>query len=193
MFSRVELCAVRKRNINTSGVHHCCEYLLIGSDESAYRKLPSVDLPAPEKICIGMLEAIGDRADRIFPITIGEKTAVPKPGMYWTMSRSLVDREIASGELVFLGNQLRRVKTRTAKRHIIPAIIEKEITGFNRNGNEKQEMLGTGKPFAYMRWMVDVFTQPGDWVLDPYAGTGTMRRVCEELGRNYVGIEIGAK
>lgn len=33
----------------------------------------------------------------------------------------------------------------------------------------------------------------GDLVLDPFAGTGTTLVVCEELGRNYIGIEINPK
>lgn len=33
-------------------------------------------------------------------------------------------------------------------------------------------------------------TEPGDWVLDPFAGTGTTLVVAEQLGRNSVGIEI---
>lgn len=33
-------------------------------------------------------------------------------------------------------------------------------------------------------------TNPGDWVLDPFAGTGTTAVVAEQLGRNCVAIEI---
>lgn len=33
-------------------------------------------------------------------------------------------------------------------------------------------------------------TKPGDWVLDPMAGTGTVGRVCNRLGRNCTLIEI---
>lgn len=33
-------------------------------------------------------------------------------------------------------------------------------------------------------------SQPGDWVLDPFFGSGTVGVVCEEQRRNYVGIEL---
>ena len=33
-------------------------------------------------------------------------------------------------------------------------------------------------------------SQPGDWVLDPFFGSGTVGVVCEEQHRNYVGIEL---
>lgn len=33
-------------------------------------------------------------------------------------------------------------------------------------------------------------TEPGDWVLDPFFGSGTVGVVCEQQGRKYVGIEL---
>ena len=33
-------------------------------------------------------------------------------------------------------------------------------------------------------------SQPGDWVLDPFFGSGTVGAVCEQQRRNYIGIEI---
>lgn len=33
-------------------------------------------------------------------------------------------------------------------------------------------------------------SQPGDWVLDPFFGSGTVGAVCEQQHRNYVGMEI---
>ncbi len=33
-------------------------------------------------------------------------------------------------------------------------------------------------------------SKPGDWVLDPFFGSGTVGVVCEEQKRNYIGIEL---
>jgi len=33
-------------------------------------------------------------------------------------------------------------------------------------------------------------TKPGDLVVDPFCGSGTILKVAKELGRNYIGIEI---
>jgi len=33
-------------------------------------------------------------------------------------------------------------------------------------------------------------TRPGDYVLDPFFGSGTVGVVCEKLSRNYIGIEL---
>jgi DNA modification methylase len=39
-------------------------------------------------------------------------------------------------------------------------------------------------------WFIRLFTEPGDWVLDPFMGSGTTCRVARRLGRNAIGIEI---
>ncbi len=39
-------------------------------------------------------------------------------------------------------------------------------------------------------WFIKLFTQPDDWVLDPFMGSGTTIRVAQRMGRNAIGIEI---
>ena len=45
-------------------------------------------------------------------------------------------------------------------------------------------------PKALLRRMVLFSTQPGDLVIDCFAGSGGMIEVCKELGRSCIGIEI---
>ncbi len=37
--------------------------------------------------------------------------------------------------------------------------------------------------------LVESSSRLGDWVLDPFFGSGTTGVVCERLGRNWIGIE----
>lgn len=48
----------------------------------------------------------------------------------------------------------------------------------------------TQKPEGLMERMVLASSDPGDWVLDPFAGSGSTLRVCQQLGRRSIGIEV---
>ncbi len=45
-------------------------------------------------------------------------------------------------------------------------------------------------PTTLPNWFIKLFTQPNDWVLDPFVGSGTTAVAAKELGRDYVGIDI---
>jgi site-specific DNA-methyltransferase (adenine-specific) len=45
-------------------------------------------------------------------------------------------------------------------------------------------------PKELPKWFINLFTQEGDWVLDPFVGSGTTSLVAHELCRNSVGIEL---
>lgn len=42
----------------------------------------------------------------------------------------------------------------------------------------------------HVLWLVNVFSNPGDVVLDPFNGSGTTTKACQILGRRFIGIEI---
>lgn len=48
----------------------------------------------------------------------------------------------------------------------------------------------TEKPAQLMRQFVELFTDPGDLILDPFMGSGTTLRAAKDLGRRAIGIEI---
>lgn len=45
-------------------------------------------------------------------------------------------------------------------------------------------------PKALPEWFIKLFTKEGDWVLDPFVGSGTTCEAAQSLRRNSVGIEI---
>jgi site-specific DNA-methyltransferase (adenine-specific) len=47
----------------------------------------------------------------------------------------------------------------------------------------------TGKPEAMLRRMLEQFTDPGDMILDPFAGSGTTGVAAKRLGRRCILIE----
>ena len=48
----------------------------------------------------------------------------------------------------------------------------------------------TSKPLKLMVKVIELLTQSGDTILDPFMGSGTTGVACVETGRNFIGIEI---
>ncbi len=48
-------------------------------------------------------------------------------------------------------------------------------------------------PSELPTWFIKLFTQEGDWVLDPFVGSGTVCTVAQVMGRHSVGIELRAE
>lgn len=51
----------------------------------------------------------------------------------------------------------------------------------------------TQKPIELMRWCIDLVSNPGDTIFDPFMGSGTTGVACMQLGRNFIGCEIDPK
>jgi site-specific DNA-methyltransferase (adenine-specific) len=66
--------------------------------------------------------------------------------------------------------------------HTIVSPTGKEKTGYP-----------TQKPEGVLRRMVQASTEPGDWVLDFFAGSGTLGAVASSLGRRFVLVDSNAE
>ena len=70
--------------------------------------------------------------------------------------------------------------------------------GTNKDaGKEIECLFGDQKAFPYpkpesliMR-LLELNTEPGDWVLDSFLGSGTTAAVAHKMGRKWIGIELG--
>jgi site-specific DNA-methyltransferase (adenine-specific) len=48
----------------------------------------------------------------------------------------------------------------------------------------------TEKPVSLMQELISLFTNPGQTILDPFAGSGTTGVACARMGRKFIGIEL---
>lgn len=62
--------------------------------------------------------------------------------------------------------------------------------GIAREGGAR--FVRNKKPERLLARVLAMSTDPGDWVLDPFLGSGTTAAVAHKMGRRWVGIERGA-
>lgn len=61
---------------------------------------------------------------------------------------------------------------------------------WERDGKEIPKIHPTQKPVKLLKKLISIFTDIGDTVIDPVAGSGTTLRAAQELRRNSYGFEI---
>ncbi|QDP22817.1 site-specific DNA-methyltransferase [Bradyrhizobium cosmicum] len=125
-------------------------------------------------------------------------------------TRDLIDKSRNEPDRVFL--QIRQgysnIYIRNGKRWLFYREKLKEIDGelvsgepltniwddllSNNLHNEGGVSFPKGKkPEALIKRVLELFTAPGDLVLDSFLGSGTTAAVAHKMGRRYVGIEMG--
>ena len=61
---------------------------------------------------------------------------------------------------------------------------------WNKDGKEIPKIHPAQKPVSILKKLIEIFTDPGDVVIDPCAGSGSTLRAAVELGRSAFGFEI---
>lgn len=108
------------------------------------------------------------------------------------MPESVKDRPVRSHEYLFMLSK--------SERYFYNWQAVKELADGGGLRNRRSVWHVNTKPFAgahfatfppdLIRPCIQASTDPGDYVLDPFFGAGTVGLVCQEENRQYVGIEI---
>lgn len=61
------------------------------------------------------------------------------------------------------------------------------------SSREYPKIHPTQKPVNVLKRLIEIFTDPGDVVIDPCAGSGSTLRAAAELGRDSYGFEVSTK
>jgi adenine-specific DNA-methyltransferase len=123
-------------------------------------------------------------------------------------AQALVDRSRAAPDDVFVlerakhppfivrgGNRILRLRDKVRTIDGVPRLVEPltnvwDDIGFQGIAREGGVTFSRNKkPERLMARIVEMFTDEGDLVLDPYAGSGTTLAVAERMKRRWIGIE----
>jgi adenine-specific DNA-methyltransferase len=140
-----------------------------------------------------------------FPITLPSgRVVTPTPSRGWSFSRETYDRAVAEGRVYYgvggdsmpiIKRYLSEVQGGVVPRTWWPA----DEAGHNQEAKRDHlnkllvgiEPFPTPKPERLLQRVLEIATNPGDLVLDSFAGSGTTGAVAHKMGRRWIMVELG--
>ena len=126
----------------------------------------------------------------------------PRKGTCWRhskdeMARLQADKRLYWGVKGTATTPMRKLFKTEAKLGMTTPSIWTD-TGLNQHASGHLESLfgekaafETPKPEALLSRVVHIASNPGDWVLDSFAGSGTTGAVAHKMGRRWIMVELG--
>ncbi len=135
-------------------------------------------------------------------MTPAGRKLMPPPGTSWRFSKKRFAELIAENRIYFgtKGTNVPRYKRfRTeVQEGLVPTTLWlRDEVGDNQDAKSEvkafnsEDVFSTPKPERLMRHIIDIATNPGDWVLDSFAGSGTTGAVAHKMGRRWIMVELG--
>ena len=148
------------------------------------------NLRANKPYSLGQYEVVGPS---------GKMFSVP-PGRFWRISKELFEELDADGQIWWGkdGDAFPTIKRYlSAVGDLVPRTLWQHTeVGSNRSSKNEIKLLfpgtepfATPKPEALMERILAIATDPGDMVLDCFAGSGTTAAVAHKMGRRWVVME----
>ncbi len=132
------------------------------------------------------------------------KTIKPPRGTYWRFKKSTLDNLLATNQIWWgkagksTPSQKRFLKD--VKEGVVPATLWlHDQAGHNAEAKneiralltDEADMFMTPKPERLIKQILELSSNPGDLVLDSFAGSGTTGAVAHKLGRRWIMVELG--
>lgn len=132
-----------------------------------------------------------------------KKEIWPKPTRVWAMSKEVHEKNVTENRLWWGQNGKNSVPAlknfmSEINQGMMPMSIWKHTLAGHTQEAAKEMMalfgadkFSTPKPERLIGTLLKIATEPNDFVLDSYLGSGTTAAVAHKMGRRWVGIEFG--
>lgn len=131
--------------------------------------------------------------------TPGGKEIQPPPNG-WRWSEDTFNEKVKTGEISFLDDEtrvLRKIYLADQAGRVPESIWFGKEAGTTRDASNhlasiiKGVSFDTPKPEQLIERILQIATNPGDLVLDSFAGSGTTGAVAHKMGRRWIMVELG--
>lgn len=127
---------------------------------------------------------------------------IPPPRNGWRWKRETFMKKVATGEIIFVNDEtrvLRKIYLAEQGGRVPESIWFGNDVGTSREASAEVNTLlpsatpafATPKPEKLLNRILLIATNPGDLVLDSFAGSGTTGAVAHKMGRRWIMIEQG--
>ena len=113
-----------------------------------------------------------------------ESVMVPVGDWYDNRMRNLSETDLIRDESKVGSGFGKKVSNWLGRDMVYPTNVLHRATECNNRNHS------AAFPYWLPEWFIDLFTDPGDVVLDPFIGSGTTAFAALEKGRNVIGIEL---
>ncbi|TAH44608.1 MAG: site-specific DNA-methyltransferase [Betaproteobacteria bacterium] len=139
----------------------------------------------------------------IFPVKLPSgREVMPPPGTSWRYTKEKFAELIADNRIWFGVNGDARPAYKRFLTEVTDTIPSTTIWSYDEvghNDESKKEMraifgedlFATPKPERLLERVLTLATNPGDLVLDSFAGSGTTGAVAHKMGRRWIMVELG--
>ena len=150
------------------------------------------DLTAAKPYSDGHYEVTGPHGDRF----------APRANRYWSISRETF-AELMRDNRIWWGKTGRtfpfRKRFKSELGELVPTTVWlQDDVGNNREAKQevtrifgRDDIFSTPKPERLIQRVIRIATNPGDIVLDSFAGSGTTGAVAHKMGRRWIMVELG--
>ena len=173
---------------------------LLPSNESGYAN-PDNDLRGSWRSI--PFSAQGFRKNQMYLIKTPSGVVVEPPkGRCWAATEPEYFKLLADDRVYFPNNGSGRPRIKQfegEEKGLVPMTWwDAGLSGDNEEAKKEilslfpdDEAFGTPKPERLLHHVIQIATNPGDWVLDSFAGSGTTGAVAHKMGRRWIMVELG--
>ncbi|HQS03426.1 MAG: site-specific DNA-methyltransferase [Halothiobacillus sp. 24-54-40] len=177
--------------------------LSLNDDQKKVYKNPSKDPRGPWRT-IPITAQAGHATRSQFYTIVGPngKSFDPPPGNCWRYSKDAYEKLLADGRIYF-GKDGNSQPTTIRYLSEVPGVVPWTWWPHDEVGNTDEakkeiislyqgnDLFDTPKPERLIERILHIATNPGDLVLDSFAGSGTTGAVAHKMGRRWIMIELG--
>lgn len=158
------------------------------SDEKVMKEYPFVEEATGRRYKRVPIHAPGSRNGATGSMWHG---MMPPEGKHWQFTPDKLDEMDARGEIYWSSNGNPRRKIYLDQSKGVP--VQDIWLDFLDVNNQNTLITGypTEKNIDMLKRIIEASSRPGDIVLDCFAGSGTTLVAAEELGRQWIGADIG--